>query len=120
MKDSPQQSVRFWKFALRQRGDTAGTEPCLQALRVAAKGHFGMDDWMDETEVERDLTDLLTSFLGEPVTVGDYTTVDGTEYGYLLRVFFQIKPLMWEVDLVDVTFTDVGGKPVMMPWVEEL
>ena len=66
------------------------------------------------------LTELLTSYLGEPVTVGDYTTDDGTEYGYLLRVFFQIKPLMWEVDLVDVTFTDVEGKPVMMPWVEEL
>ena len=27
--------------------------------------------------------------------MGDYTTVDGTEYGYLLRVFFQAK--LWEV-----------------------
>jgi hypothetical protein len=29
--------------------------------------------------------------------VGDYTTVDGTENSYLLRVFFQTRPLAWEV-----------------------
>jgi len=30
---------------------------------------------------------------GEPVTVGDHTTVDGTECSYLLRVFF--RPGSW-------------------------
>jgi hypothetical protein len=51
--------------------------------------------------------------------VGDYTTVDGTECGYLLRVFFQIRPLAWEVGFVDVTYTDAEGQAVMMPWVGE-
>ena len=78
---------------MRKPGDTAGTEPRLQRLRVAAKTQFRMDDWMEETEVERMLTELLTGHAGEPVTVGDYTTVDGTECGYLLRVFFQTRPL---------------------------
>ena len=86
---------RFWRFDLRQASDTGGTEPRLETLRVAAKTRFGVDDWIDETEVNGALTDLLTGFLGEPVTVGDHTTVDGTEYGYLLRVFFQTKPLRW-------------------------
>jgi hypothetical protein len=49
---------------------------------------------MDETEVERVLTELLTGHAGEPVTVGDYTTVDGTECGYLLRIFF-FRPDPW-------------------------
>ena len=110
---------RFWRFALRQPGDTAGTEPRLRALRVAAKTRFRMDDWMDETDVERALAELLTGHAGEPVTVGDYTTVDGTECGYLLRVFFQTRPLTWEVEFVDVTYTDAEGRAVMMPWVEE-
>jgi len=111
---------RFWRFDLRQAGDTAGTGLRLRALRVAAKTQFGMDDWMDETETERALTELLTGHAGEPVTVGDYTTVDGTECGYLLRVFFQTRPLMWEVELVDVTYTNAAGRAVMMPWVEDL
>jgi hypothetical protein len=46
-------------------------------------------------------------------------TVDGTECGYLLRVFFQTRPLRWEVELVDVTYTGAAGRAVMMPWVEE-
>jgi hypothetical protein len=41
---------------LRRPGDTAGTEPRLNALRVAAKTGFQVDDWMDETDVERALT----------------------------------------------------------------
>jgi hypothetical protein len=53
------------------------------------------------------------------VTVGGYTTEDGTEYGYLLRVFFQTEPLAWEARLVDVTFTNAQGQPIMMPWLEE-
>ncbi|MBV8401996.1 MAG: hypothetical protein JOZ17_25230 [Acetobacteraceae bacterium] len=61
----------------------------------------------------------IGSGFNEPVTVGDYATVDGTECGYLLRVFFQTQPLMWEVELVDVTYTDAGERAVMMPWVEE-
>jgi hypothetical protein len=76
----------------RRPGDTAGTESRMETLRVAAKTRFRIDDWMDETEVERALTELLTGHAGEPVTVGDYTTVDGTECGYLLRVFFQTGP----------------------------
>jgi hypothetical protein len=51
--------------------------------------------------------------------VDDYATVDGAECGYLLRVFFQTRPLRWEVELVDVTYTNAGGRAVMMPWVEE-
>jgi hypothetical protein len=31
---------------------------------------------------------------------GGYTTEDGTEYGYLLRVFFQTEPLAWEIRLL--------------------
>jgi hypothetical protein len=68
---------------------------------------------------ERVRTELLTGHAGEPVTVGDRTTVDGTECGYLLRVFFQVRPLVWEVELVDVTYTNAEGWAVMMPWVEE-
>ena len=87
---------RSWRFELRRPGgDAAGTEPRLRSLRVAAKRRFRMDDWMDETEVERALTELLTGHAGEPVTVGDYTTVDRTECGCLLRVFFQTRPLTW-------------------------
>jgi hypothetical protein len=41
--------------------------------------------------------------------------VDGTECGHLLRVFFQTRPLIWEVELVDVTYTDAAGRAVMMP-----
>lgn len=67
----------------------------------------------------RALTELLTGHAGEPVTVGDHTTVEGTECGYLLRVFFQTRPLMWEVELVDATYTDAAGQAVTMPWVEE-
>jgi hypothetical protein len=68
---------------------------------------------------ERVRTELLTGHAGEPVTVGDRTTVDGTECGYLLRVFMQTRPLRWEVELVDVTYTDAAGRAVMMPWIEE-
>src|SRR5690349_12618422 len=68
---------------------------------------------MDEKDVERVLTELLTGYAGEPVTVGDYTIVDGTECGYLLRVFFQTRPLAWEVGCVDVTYTDAGQRAVM-------
>jgi hypothetical protein len=110
---------RFWRFELRRPGDTAGTEPRLEALRVAARTRFRLDDWMDEADVERALTELLTGHAGEPVTVGDHATVDGTECGYLLRVFFQTRPLRWEVELVDVTYTDAEGQAVMMPWLEE-
>ena len=110
---------RFWRFSLRRPGDTAGTGPRLQTLRVAAKTRFRMEDWMEETEVERALTGLLAGYAGEPVTVGGYTTVDGTECGYLLRVFFQARPLAWEVGFVDVTYTDAAGRAVMMPWLEE-
>lgn len=46
-------------------------------------------------------------------------TVDGTECGYLLRVFFQARPLLWEVGLVGVTYSGATGRAVMMPWVEE-
>jgi hypothetical protein len=49
---------------------------------------------MDEAEVERTLTELLTGYADEPVTLGDYTAVDGTECGYLLRVFFQTRPVL--------------------------
>lgn len=45
--------------------------------------------------------------------------MDGTECGYLLRVFFQTRPLLWEVEFVDVTYSGAGGRAVMMPWVEE-
>jgi hypothetical protein len=38
-----------------------------------------MHDRMDETEVERVLTDLLARYVDQPVTVDDYTTVDGIE-----------------------------------------
>ena len=62
---------------------------------------------------------MLAGHAGEPVTVGDYATVDGTECGYLLRVFFQTQPLMLEVELVDVTYTDAAGQAAMMPWFEE-
>jgi hypothetical protein len=110
---------RFWRFDLRQAGDTAGTEPRWSALRVAAKTRFRADDWMDEAEVEAVLTELLTGHAGEPAMVGDYTTVDGTECGYLLRVFSQTQPLLWEVKFVDVTYTDAAGRAVMMPWLEE-
>ena len=55
-----------------------GLKPRLQTLRVAAKTRFRMDDWMNATEVERALTELLTGHAGEPVTVGDYTTVTGS------------------------------------------
>ena len=68
-----------------------GLKPRLRALRVAAKTRCQIDDWMDE----RALTELLTGHAGEPVTVGDYTTLDGTECGCLLRVFFQTRPLLW-------------------------
>jgi hypothetical protein len=37
----------------------------------------------------------------------------------LLRVFFQTRPLAWEVGFVDVTYTDAGQRAVMMPWVQE-
>ena len=74
---------RFWRFELCRPGDTAGPEPRLRSLRVAAKTRFGMDDWMDEGEAERALTKLLTDYADEPVTVGDYATEDGTECGYL-------------------------------------
>ena len=47
---------RFWRFELRRPDDTAGTEPRLNALRVAAKTRFYMDEWMDEADVERALT----------------------------------------------------------------
>jgi hypothetical protein len=110
---------RFWRFDLRQPGDTAGTEPRRETLRVAAKTRFGVDDWMDAADIERALAELLTGRAGEPVTVGDHATVDGTECGYLLRVFFQTEPLAWETSLVDVTFTNAEGRPVMMPWLEE-
>jgi hypothetical protein len=96
-----------------------GLKPRLKALRVAAKTRFRMDDWLDETEVERALTELLTGHAGEAVTVGDHATVDGTECGYLLRVFFQTRPLLWQVGLVDVTYIDAEGRAVVMPWVEE-
>ena len=48
-----------------------------------------------------------------------YTTVDGTEYDYLLRVVFQTRPLAWEVELVDVTYTNAERHAVVMPRVEE-
>ena len=47
--------------------------------------------------------------------MGGYTTVDGTECGYLLRVFFQTRPLAWEVGLIDVTYTGAEEQAVMMP-----
>ena len=83
---------------MRRPGDTTGTESRLETLRGAAKTRFRMDEWMGETDVERALAELLTGHAGEPVTVGDYdATVDGTECGYLLRVFFQTRPLMGSV-----------------------
>jgi hypothetical protein len=91
-------------------GDSAGTKPRLRSLRVAAKTRFRVDDWMDEAEVEAVLTELLMGHAGEPVTVGDHTTVDGTECGYLLRMFFQARPLLWEVELVEVTYSGAGGR----------
>ena len=36
--------ARFWSFELRRPSDTAGTEPRLQALWVAAKMRFRMHD----------------------------------------------------------------------------
>jgi hypothetical protein len=66
-----------------------------------------MTGWTKRTP-GRALTELLTSHAGEPVTVGDHTAVDGTECGSLLRVFFQTRPLLWEVALVDVTYTGIG------------
>ena len=87
-----------------------GLKPRQNALRVAAKTRFRMDG------AERVLTKLLSDYVDEPVTVGDYTTVDGTECGYLLRVFFQTR----QVGFVDVTYTDAEGqRAVMMPWAEE-
>jgi hypothetical protein len=45
--------------------------------------------------------------------------VDGTVCGYVLRVFCQTRPLMWEVELIDVTYTNAEGRPVRVPWLEE-
>jgi hypothetical protein len=45
--------------------------------------------------------------------------VDGTVCGYVLRVFFQTRPLRWEVELIDVTYTNAAGRAVRMPWLEE-
>lgn len=62
---------------------------------------------------------IQASGFSELVTLGDHAAVDGTECGYLLRTFFQTRPLMREVGLVDVTYSGAAGRAVMAPWLEE-